>query len=273
MSEFKNFYIFTGKGGVGKTTLALAFCEVLKKHKKKYLYISLKTNKLNASDKKMNKPDDVIEQLGINSEVLDLKVSVRGYIAKKLKSETVAKWIVKTPFFQSLVNMIPGFSYVIYLGYLLEKLTDDPELTIVLDSPSSGHALTMLESTKNFNEIFEGGVIYEDTKKMLEVLTSKSFTQINIITLPTTLAVNEALELESSIKSISPEYSVKITCNNCLFSFASNSQPDFLKVKISNEEEALRKNKDLKTNAIPHSLFNDAHALIKDLVPSVKNLV
>jgi arsenite-transporting ATPase len=169
--------------------------------------------------------------------------------------------------------MIPGFSYVIYLGYLLEKLTDDSNLIIVLDSPSSGHALTMLESTKNFNEIFEGGVIYEDTKKMLEVLTKESFTQINIITLPTILAVNEAVELEGLIKDISPKYAVKVTCNNCLFPFASESQPDFLKTKISNEEIALGKESELKKNAIPHSLQNEAYSLIKDLVPSVESLV
>ncbi len=273
MNQFKRFYIFTGKGGVGKTTTALAFCRLLKEKNKKHLFVTLENNKLESETKSSSLAIKSAMELGISSEELELETSVKGYIAKKLGSETIAKWIVKTPFFQSLINMIPGFSYVIYLGYLLEKLINDPDLIIVLDSPSSGHALTMLEATKNFNKIFEGGVVYEDTKLMLETLIQKDFTHVNIITLPTLLAINEANELKETILSIDPNYAVGITCNNCLVSFDSDNHPEFLKNKIKNETTALNSSTDKTVKMIPHSLAKDTLDLTKDLVPSMESLV
>ena len=35
MDDLKRFYLFTGKGGVGKTTLALSFCKFLEQNQKK----------------------------------------------------------------------------------------------------------------------------------------------------------------------------------------------------------------------------------------------
>jgi len=42
----KNFYIFTGKGGVGKTTAALLFAQYLHEQKNDVLYVSLSQQKL-----------------------------------------------------------------------------------------------------------------------------------------------------------------------------------------------------------------------------------
>ena len=272
MDDLKRFYLFTGKGGVGKTTLALSFCKFLEQNQKKYLYLYLSNSKINKPSESHLNTDDLAKELGLNVLSLNLQECAKGYITKKLKSETIAKWVVKTPFFQSLINMIPGFSYVIYLGQILEMLIDDPQLTIVLDSPSSGHALTMLEATKNFNHIFESGVVYQDTKLMLETLEQKDFTKINIITLPTLLAVHEATELEKDIKTLS-NYQTDIYCNNCLNSYQDEALPDFLKEKIYNEQEALKALAPRTPKQIPYCMNNDSAQIVKDLVPSVENLV
>ena len=149
----KRLYIFTGKGGVGKTTLSLAFARKLIEENKKCLYIYFENNKIDNKKVSSKELDQEATSLGIKKLGLDLLDCSQEYIGKKLKSDKIAKWVVATPFFQSLVNMIPGLSYVIYMGKILELLMEDPELTIVLDSPSSGHALTMFESTHNFNNI------------------------------------------------------------------------------------------------------------------------
>jgi arsenite-transporting ATPase len=272
LEKTKRLYVFTGKGGVGKTALSLAFCKYLKSQNKKCLYTYFKNSKIESAQ---NSPDESLtlaNSLGVETLGLDLRNCARNYIAKKLNSKTIALWITKTPFFQSLLNMIPGFSYVIYLGQLLERMIDEPELIIVLDSPSSGHALTMLESTKNFNEIFQDGIVYEDTKLMLNILQRDDFTKVNIITLPTLLALHESQDLKSSIHDVF-SYETRIHCNNCLNSFESDSLPEFLKSKIKNEEKALAENLDEITNQISYSMAQTNNEVIKDLVPSMQNLV
>lgn len=272
MENKKRFYIFTGKGGVGKTTLALSFCKFLESKNKKYIYAYIKNSKIDSSSKPLDESIHLAKELGINTLGLDLLDCSRGYISKKLKSKTIASWIIKTPFFQSLINMIPGFSYVIYLGQLLEMLVDDPELTITLDSPSSGHALTMLESTKNFNEIFQDGTVYEDTNKMLKVLQANDFTKINIITLPTLLAIHEGEELKESLNKVH-NFSTDIYSNNCLNEYLNEELPDFLQAKIKNEKQAISENKEHIKNQIAYSMAHSSKEVIKDLVPSMQNLV
>lgn len=272
MGTTKRFYIFTGKGGVGKTTLALSFCKYLESQNKKYLYTYIKSSKISEQENSLNESVYLAEQLGIKSLGLNLLDCSKGYISKKLKSKTVASWIIKTPFFKSLINMIPGFSYVIYLGQLLEMLVDDPELIIVLDSPSSGHALTMLESTKNFNEIFQDGIVYDDTNKMLNVLHSENFTKVNIITLPTLLAIHEAQELKSSINNVHA-FQIQIHSNNSLISHDNQELPEFLNSKIKNEKEAISENKSEIASQVPYSMAQGNISIIKDLAPSMENLV
>lgn len=273
MDLFKKFYIFTGKGGVGKTTLAISFCEYLKSCNKKYLYIYFESNKIEVTYKEHSFIHTFLKQNNINALSLNLVDCAKGYIAKKLKSETIASWIIKTPFFSSLINMIPGFSYVIYLGQILEYLVDDPNLIVVLDSPSSGHALTMLESTKNFNDIFQGGVIYEDTKLMLDTMKNPSFTKINILTLPTQLAINESIELQNKIKELE-DYETGIFCNNVLsYSSETPNLPESLLHKIENENLAIESAKNELNGLIPYSLQEDMQGIIKDLVPSLEILV
>ena len=270
---FKNFYIFTGKGGVGKTTLALSFCKYLESKKQKYIYVYFNSQ---APGENKNLPPTHLESLiadnNFNSMPLNLMECAQSYIAKKLKSKIIAHWIIKTPFFNSLISMIPGFSYVIYLGQILEFLIDNPDRIVVLDSPSSGHALTMLESTKNFNEIFQDGIIYQDTNLMLSTMKSSLFTKINIITIPTQLAINEAVELKEKIQELE-DYDVEIYSNNSLIDFASESLPGALKEKIKNEQLAIYDYSELIHSKIKYSTENEPIDVIKDLVPSLENLV
>ncbi len=141
----KKLYIITGKGGVGKTSAALAFAKCLNENGHKAQYLHYSTSSLTDHS---TEPQEVAtaRKMGIPFKAFNLLDASMEYVGKKMKSRTVGKWVVKTPFFKALVNMIPGFNYLIYLGKTLELLKADEELIFVLDSPSSGHALTMLEA-------------------------------------------------------------------------------------------------------------------------------
>lgn len=272
MNKTKRFYIFTGKGGVGKTTLAFSFCEYLKSQNKKVALVYFKNSKLDENPTQYNEVIETAKDFELDVRGLELLESSQKYIAMKLKSATIASWVVKTPFFKSLINMIPGFNYLIYIGQILHFLEEDPELTIVLDSPSSGHALTMLEATKNFHNIFQSGILHNDTTWMLESLTKDNFLKINIITLPTQLALNEASELDQSIKRIE-KLETQIFCNNIMMNHGNDELPEFLQKKISNEKEAIAGHDIPESGLIPFSMTDSSKNVAKDLVPFMENLV
>jgi anion-transporting ArsA/GET3 family ATPase len=267
----KRLYIFTGKGGVGKTTLSKAFVRYLVEHDHEVLYLTFKNQSL--SDK--NEANETRMHGGIKEVYLDLEDCARGYIEKRLNSRMIAAGVVKTPFFRALINMIPGFNYLIYLGRVLEMGHENPRLIVVLDAPASGHALTMVESTTNFQQIFESGVIFDDVAKMLSRLNDPEYTKINVVSLPSLMSWQEAVELKAGLESRTP-VTIDITVNNCLYPLLErdlDSLPQSLRDKALNEQGLIIQHQDKMQCILPHSLNHDSDAIELDLVGSLAKLI
>ena len=268
----KRLYIFTGKGGVGKTSLALAFTRYLKEQGYHAKYASLSQQSL--SDEEISSNQLPKGWGSIPHIHLELEDCAKGYITKKMGSQMVAKWVVGTAYFRALVNMLPGFGYVISIGKILELLQEDPKLILVLDAPASGHALTMMEATSNFREIFQSGLVFEDTEKMLSKLYDRQHTGIRIMTLPTVLAMQEALELKLALQKLS-NFDTTISLNHSLKKWQKtiNDGPRALQQKLSLEieVEALHP-QDVKTS-FAFSAAQNVDDFYQDLLPQLPELI
>jgi arsenite-transporting ATPase len=269
--SLKRLYIFTGKGGVGKTTLSLAFTRWLQEQGHSATYLTLSQQALideSAGQEKLPAGWENVPHVH-----LELEAAAEGYITKKLGSALLAKWIVKTAFFRALVNMLPGFGYVISMGKILEMLHVDPKLIIVLDAPASGHALTMMEATSNFREIFQSGLVFEDTEKMLAKLYDPQHTGVRIMTLPTTLAMQEALELKVAVNKLAP-LNAKIFLNHSLarWSEAIAGAPRALQEKLRLEAEVMELHPQDVAGRFAYSAKADATGVYQDLKASLGDL-
>ena len=271
MKDTKRLYIFTGKGGVGKTTISKSFTRLLLEHDREAVYVTFQNQSLGERHRGTIKNI----QNGIQEISLDLEECALNYIEKRLSSKIVANWIVKTPFFRALINMVPGFSYLIYLGKILEMQNEDPRMIAVLDAPASGHALTMVESTTNFGNIFGSGMIFEDTKKMLSLLNDPNYTKIHVISLPSLMSWQEALELREGLKERTP-VDINITINNALYPLLEKhlgDLPDGLRQKALNEKELIEDNKSEMLCILSHSLAQENFSIESDLVGSLSKLI
>ncbi|PIP95252.1 MAG: hypothetical protein COW00_13960 [Bdellovibrio sp. CG12_big_fil_rev_8_21_14_0_65_39_13] len=246
--------VFTGKGGVGKTTLSLAQTLSLKESGKNVLY--------NNFDQFPNY--GLCDRLRIPHLDLELEESAVEYMAQKLGSHMIAGWIMKTPFFSSLLHMLPGLGHIIIMGHLINRLEKDPTLTIVMDSPSSGHAMTMFESTHNFKKIFGSGMLFNDLNRMQDFLFSGDKVSVNVVTLPTEMAIHEASELKSAFLGFGLQ-DVKIVMNESLPSIPEMTPervallPEFLSKKYQIESQIIESFKSEITNTFPH-LVNESMA-------------
>lgn len=267
----RRLYIFTGKGGVGKTTLSKAFVRYLSEHDHESYYFTFQNQSLGEN----HTGNSETTQTGIREIALDLEDCARGYIEKKLNSKIIAGWIVKTPFFKALVNMVPGFNYLIYLGKILEMSKENPRMIAVLDAPASGHALTMVESTTNFRQIFESGIIFDDTNKMLALLNDPNYTKIHVVSLPSLMSWQEATELRSGLSQRTP-VDVHITVNNALYPLVSDELeelPKGLREKAINERNLIEENRSQMHCVLPHSLALSPDAIERDLLGSLSKLI
>lgn len=261
--NFKRFYIFTGKGGVGKTTSSLAFANYLKSKKQKVLFM----------DFEGESKTSICKELEIDYTRLDLFKSLELYISIKLNSKLVASWITSTEFFRSIINIVPGMSYLIYLGHIMDMLKNDDELIVVLDSPSSGHALMMLQSAFHYKDIFRAGILFGDIQKMLVFSMEPKTVSINICTIPTELAVCEMDELQNSIKELN--FHTRTFLNLSLrktFDTEKLGIESFgpVKEKIIREQKFSETYPDMPT--LPYIIEKDEVSMIHKLSESTKGL-
>lgn len=260
--------IVTGKGGVGKTTISLALTKNLQSKGLKAKYLSFNE----ALDD--NLPLGDLQSLKVPFIPMKLSESTEAYIALKLNSELLASWIMKTPFFNAVFNMVPALGHIIILGHIIKKLIDDPELYIVLDSPSSGHAMTMFESVSNFEEIFGSGALFNDVRMMKSFLSQKGNLKTYICTLPTLLAFQEAKELESHLSSLNMPQA-QLILNNSLLELTKNWQvelPEFLESKKEIEQSVLSKRPGEIPLILPHSTGLEFLEVVEFLIPYMDNL-
>lgn len=265
-SPAKRLYIFTGKGGVGKTTLAMSLTKHLEARGQKVKYNSFYQDPERSLWRELDLP------------VLDIELyaSAETYIGRKLKSTTIASWIMKTHFFKSLFQMIPGLGHMILLGNILDELEKDPELTIVLDSPASGHALTMFESSSNFKTIFRAGLIVKDIDRMHRFLAAPGNLRTFIIALANELAISEAHDLKKELDDNLAEINLNIEMliNDSYLKYIKdnnideNELPPFLKNKIELEKKIIGNIK-----AIAHVDENETSAIIRKIAPAMETIV
>jgi len=264
----KRIYIITGKGGVGKTIFSLALTRHLLSKGKKVFY--------NHFDQ--DPPSSLCESLNIPILKLDEDSSLKTYVGKKLHSQNLGSWVVKVPFFHSLFNIIPGLKNLVILGHLIDKLNEDPELTVVVDSPSSGHVLTLFETPTNFKKIFKTGPLVEDIYKINKMTKDPDSLKTIILFLPTLMALNEGMELKTKIKTL--DYgNTHLVMNNSFFHQLKDQKeqlPDFLKNKLDLEEEVINwyeKNLGELKDAIPHIFEEKAKDIVEKITPFMENFL
>jgi len=259
----QQLYLISGKGGVGKTIFSLGLALNLISQGKKVLY--------NHFDQEP--PEKLCSSLGVPVIKFSDEECLSAYVTKKLGSKILASWVVKAPFFHSLFNILPGLKNLVYLGYLVNLLIEDPDLIIVLDSPSSGHALTLLESPGNFREILKTGPLVKDINIIEKHLQDPKFTKMFVLFLPTLLAFHEAEELREGILKL------KLSKPQLVLNGAFSKMPDlgedlpaFLKEKFSVEQLILKECQEKfgpLEKIIPHIPQSERNKLIKEVASAI----
>ena len=256
-------YVFTGKGGVGKSSVSLAFAKSLQLRGQKVLFYAFGSSR-----------SELAEELGVDCLNLSLKQSAEEYIARKLNSKKIAKWVLKSAFFSSFLDVLPGLQQVILLGHLIDLLEKDAELSIVVDGPSSGHALTLFEAGYNFKKIFKTGLLFSDIERIHRFLYGKGRMKVFIVVRPSSMAVCEGKELSEKLAGfqISSRY---IVLNDVISQekFSNEQLPEFLKKKIELEALAIEELKGEFVDVVfPHYPLLEDEKIIQEMLPLAAKL-
>ncbi len=246
------FYFVSGKGGVGKTVICKVIREKLKAKEIKSSILQLQLNHI--EDKK--------DELSFNTKKI-----LTDYISKKLKSKKLGSWIVDNSLFQAITNILPGFIFMSYWGHLYELgIGSKKDEVFIIDGPASGHALSFLKAVFQYNNIFKSGILFEDTKKIIDYFKEENKFEVVIISNPEELSLEESIDFKKSLKEIS-NFKSKIYLNKLIGVEYNELQSQYLKKKIETEKKLIKSFK--FTESIPLSAMTKEKEIINDLVKRI----
>lgn len=195
--------ILCGKGGVGKTTLSLALALrhadqgrtalVVTSHPLPELAVSVSLAGL-----KEKRPVAAANLFVIH---LDPKEILNSHVKQEIPTQLLAKAVLSSRIYQSLIEVAPGLKELAFLGHL-QQLAEErsPENArrkfdlLVWDAPATGHFLQTLKVSRNF-DLYLSGPFAVLGKQLTHFFSDPSRYALLPVTTLEEMAVEETVEL------------------------------------------------------------------------------
>jgi len=201
----RRLIFFTGKGGVGKTTVASAFALSCAQRGEKTLLVEINTrDKVSRMFGSSEIGTDIIE-VEDNLYAVDVtpEAAMEEYAMMMLRVRIVYKAVFENRIVRAFLRAIPGLNELVMLGkayfHAIEEEGDGHRWDkVVVDAPATGHGIFFLQIPSVITSILSSGHMYDEAKKMLDVLGDGEVTALNFVTLPEEMPVNETLMLHQT---------------------------------------------------------------------------
>ena len=202
----KQFYFFTGKGGVGKSLTSLALARTLARRGRRTLWMELAEVPKGAHcfPQYHGSYEPVSVEPNLYCSHFQLRPAIDEYMEIVFKIPMLARSIANNGFFQTFTEALPGLESLVILGrleYELQRRKGGRLVwdSIVLDAPATGHALTLLRFPRAAREIVRMGPVYDSVVWQQDMLADSRRTAMVVTTLPEELPVTETMELVGGI--------------------------------------------------------------------------
>lgn len=201
MSASGRLHLFTGKGGVGKTTLVAALALAAAERGARPVIVELGHRSSLASVLGLgpatiaHAPVEVVR--GVWASNVSLEQALADYLARRVRSRALASRIASSPGLATFFEAAPAVPELLALEHVAELGRRHDVVLVDLDA--TGHALMFLELPALLAELAPVGPIGELVRGLGAILADAARTRVHLVTLPLALAIEETLELEAEL--------------------------------------------------------------------------
>ena len=200
----KRLVFVTGKGGVGKTTVASCLARVAARRGKRVIVCEV------AAEETWH--DEVEVAPGIHSIAIDPEHAMREYLSDQVGG-ALSKVMTSSRIFTYLAAAAPGLRELLMIGKVWDlaqldqrRTGDTPYDLVILDAPATGHALGMLRTPRVFGNVARVGPISRQAGRIDAFLTNPELTGIVSVAAPEEMPVNETIDF---IEALAEEMHLK----------------------------------------------------------------
>lgn len=205
----RELVLVTGKGGVGKTTVAAAYARASHRAGRKVLLAEVTSDVGTRSqllgffghgDPKGENPVKMAP--GLDGVRITPSAGHRMFLRAALRVGMVADAAMRSAALNRFLMAAPAFPEIGTLYQLVSYIRSRTYDQIVLDLPATGHALGLAKLPRTVARVVPKGLIKDAISDGLEALTDPERSGVLIATLPERLPVTEAFELARGLEAI-----------------------------------------------------------------------
>jgi anion-transporting ArsA/GET3 family ATPase len=198
----RKLVIVTGKGGVGKTTIASALAWLAADRGRRTLVCEVDA-KGNLADFYETTPfafeeREVAPRLWGMS--MDTEASLKQYLSLQLKLPLVARIGPVAKMFDFVASAAPGVREIVTVGKLCWEVKERHYDLVVVDASATGHIVSQLTAPQAINQLVQVGLVRQQTGWMLDILEDPGTTGLVVVATPSEMPVSETLELTGRLR-------------------------------------------------------------------------
>jgi Mrp family chromosome partitioning ATPase len=199
--------IVTGKGGVGKSSVAAALASAAAHHGRRALAVEIGRGGLSRLlGVEEPGPEPTVVERGLACVTIDPESALGQAVHGMMPLGMMARRLLESTTFQIVAAAAPGLPEYLVLNRLSAFL-DATRLgrpryeLIVVDAPASGHSLPLLGAPRALGALARLGPVAEFLGRAERMLHDAATTAVWIVTTPEELPVREAIELHHALRS------------------------------------------------------------------------
>lgn len=199
--EHKLLFV-TGKGGVGKTTVASALALFASPRDKRVLICEVDAKGDVAGFYEASPTGFTETEVlpGLFAMTMDTEASLREYLKLQLRIPVVGRIGPLAKAFDFVATAAPGVREILTVGKLAYEVREGHYDLVVVDAPASGHIIGQLAAPQAINDLVKVGLIRSQTDWMLEILSDPRTTGLVAVCTPEEMPVNETVELVARLR-------------------------------------------------------------------------
>src|SRR5436309_1867428 len=202
----KRLVFVTGKGGVGKSTVATALGLVAARRGLRTIVAELASQERiqRTFDRDGARFSELELAPGLFTISIDPQNAMEEYL--RLKVGALGSALGASRLFHAFAMATPGMRELLSIGKVwelaqLERHTRGaaPYDFVVVDAPATGHGVGILRTPRTFAEIARVGPIARQGRKIASTIVDRDFTGIVAVATPEEMPVNETLALQDAL--------------------------------------------------------------------------